>query len=61
MLIKWNPAIKTRQEGLLKALLDDRIDIIHGPRTTYFGGKGKPYFQSMSGPDGSALSQCMIL
>jgi dihydroorotase len=30
MLIKWNPAIKTEQdkEGLLKALLDDRIDII---------------------------------
>jgi dihydroorotase len=50
MLIKWNPAIKTEQdEGLLKALLDDRIDIIHGPCTTYFGGKAKPYFQSMSG------------
>jgi dihydroorotase-like cyclic amidohydrolase len=36
MLIKWNPAIKTEQdkEGLLKALLDDRIDIIttdHAP------------------------------
>jgi dihydroorotase len=50
MLIKWNPAIKTEQdkEGLLKALLDDRIDIIttdHAP----LGGKAKPYFQSMSG------------
>jgi dihydroorotase len=38
MLIKWNPAIKTEQdkEGLLKALLDDRIDIIttdHAPHT----------------------------
>jgi len=37
--IKWNPAIKTEQdkEGLWKALLDDRIDVIatdHAPHTT---------------------------
>ncbi len=37
-LIKWNPAVKTKKdkEGLWKALLDDRIDIIatdHAPHT----------------------------
>ena len=37
-LIKWNPAVKTEkdQEGLWKALLDDRIDVIatdHAPHT----------------------------
>jgi dihydroorotase len=52
MLIKWNPAIKTEQDkkGLMKALLDDRIDIIttdHAPHT--LEEKEKPYFQSMSG------------
>jgi dihydroorotase len=52
MLIKWNPAIKTEQDkaGLLKALLDDRIDIIttdHAPHT--LEEKQKTYFQSMSG------------
>jgi dihydroorotase len=52
MLIKWNPAIKTTQdkEGLLKALLDDKIDIIttdHAPHT--LEEKQQPYFQSMSG------------
>ena len=52
MLIKWNPAIKTEQdkEGLLKALLDDRIDIIttdHAPHT--LEEKEQSYFQSMSG------------
>jgi dihydroorotase len=52
MLIKWNPAIKTAQdkEGLLAALLDDRIDIIttdHAPHT--IEEKQQPYFQSMSG------------
>lgn len=52
MLIKWNPAIKTEQDqqGLLKAVLDDRIDIIttdHAPHT--LEEKQKPYFQSMSG------------
>jgi dihydroorotase len=52
MLIKWNPAIKTEQDkkGLLKALLDDRIDIVttdHAPHT--LEEKQKSYFQSMSG------------
>lgn len=51
-LIKWNPAIKTEQDrrGLLKALLEDRIDIIttdHAPHT--LEEKRKPYFQSISG------------
>lgn len=51
-LIKWNPAIKTENDrrGLLKALLDDRIDIVttdHAPHT--LAEKQKPYFQSMSG------------
>jgi len=51
-LIKWNPAIKTQKdkEGLLAALLDDRIDLIttdHAPHT--LEEKQKPYFQSMSG------------
>jgi dihydroorotase len=51
-LIKWNPAIKTEKdkEGLLKALLDDRIDIVttdHAPHA--LEEKQKPYFQSMSG------------
>lgn len=51
-LIKWNPAIKTQKdkEGLLKALLDDRIDLVttdHAPHT--LEEKQKPYFQSMSG------------
>ena len=52
VLIKWNPAIKTKQDkqGLLKALLDGRIDIVttdHAPHT--LEEKQKPYFQSMSG------------
>jgi dihydroorotase len=52
VLIKWNPAIKTEYDkmGLLKALLDDRIDLIttdHAPHT--LEEKQKPYFQSMSG------------
>ena len=51
-LIKWNPAIKTEKDknGLLKALLDDRIDIIttdHAPHL--LEEKLKPYFQAMSG------------
>jgi dihydroorotase len=51
-LIKWNPAIKAENDkkGLLKALLDDRIDIVttdHAPHT--LEEKQKPYFQSMSG------------
>ncbi|GMQ25063.1 dihydroorotase [Algoriphagus sp. oki45] len=51
-LIKWNPAIKTQKDadGLLEALLDDRIDLIttdHAPHA--IDEKLKPYFQSMSG------------
>lgn len=51
-LIKWNPAIKSQKdkEGLLKALVDDRIDIVttdHAPHT--LEEKQKPYFKSMSG------------
>lgn len=51
-LIKWNPAIKTEKdkEGLMKALLDDRIDLIttdHAPHA--LEEKQMPYFQSMSG------------
>jgi dihydroorotase len=51
-LIKWNPAIKTEKdkEGLLKALIDDRIDLVttdHAPHT--LEEKNKPYFQAMSG------------
>lgn len=51
-LIKWNPAIKTEKDkkGLLKALLDDRIDLVttdHAPHT--LDEKQRPYFQSMSG------------
>lgn len=50
--IKWNPAIKTEKdkEGLLKALLDDRIDLIttdHAPHT--LEEKERTYFKSMSG------------
>lgn len=50
--IKWNPAIKTEKDknGLLQALIDDRIDIIttdHAPHT--LEEKQRPYFQSMSG------------
>jgi dihydroorotase len=50
--IKWNPAIKTQKDkdGLLEALLDDRIDFIttdHAPHTVE--EKDQPYFKSMSG------------
>ena len=50
--IKWNPAIKTENDrlGLIKALNDDRIDIVttdHAPHTPE--EKNKPYFQAMSG------------
>lgn len=55
--IKWNPSIKTKkdQEGLLKALLDGKLDIVatdHAPHTkddkmgNYFGSKsGGPLVQ----------------
>lgn len=51
-LIKWNPAIKTEKDknGLLKALLDDRIDLVttdHAPHT--IDEKQKSYFRAMSG------------
>ncbi|WP_088324526.1 dihydroorotase [Polaribacter tangerinus] len=64
MLIKWNPAIKTAKdkEGLLKALLDDRIDIIttdHAPHT--LEEKQQPYFKSMSGaPMVQHTLNCML-
>lgn len=50
--IKWNPAIKTAgdRDAVLKALLDDKIDIIatdHAPHT--FEEKTKPYLQAPSG------------
>jgi len=63
-LIKWNPAIKTAKDkdGLLKALLDDRIDIVttdHAPHT--LEEKQKPYFQSMSGaPMVQHTLNCML-
>ncbi|HNT49976.1 MAG TPA: dihydroorotase [Cyclobacteriaceae bacterium] len=52
MLIKWNPAIKTKadQQEILKAVLDDRIDVIatdHAPHT--LEEKSKGYFQAPSG------------
>lgn len=51
-LIKWNPAVKTEKdkEGLWKALLDDRIDVIatdHAPHT--LEEKGEVYTQAPSG------------
>jgi len=59
--IKWNPAVKTKKdkEGLLKALLDDRIDIIatdHAPHT--LEEKSKPYTKA---PSGGPLVQHALL
>jgi len=50
--IKWNPAVKTKQdkEGLWKALLDDRIDVIatdHAPHT--LEEKNQVYTKAPSG------------
>jgi dihydroorotase len=50
--IKWNPAIKTAadREGIWKALLDDRIDVIatdHAPHT--IEEKNGTYFKAPSG------------
>jgi dihydroorotase len=50
--IKWNPAVKTQKDknGLLAALLDNKIDIIasdHAPHTIQ--EKSGNYFQAMSG------------
>jgi dihydroorotase len=51
-LIKWNPAVKTLvdQEAILKAVLEDRIDVIatdHAPHT--LEEKQNKYFQAPSG------------
>lgn len=51
-LIKWNPAVKTEKDRdqLLKALLDDRIDVIatdHAPHT--LAEKSNMYTQAPSG------------
>ena len=51
-LIKWNPAIKTKEDkkGLWKALLDDRIDVIatdHAPHT--LEEKSQGYLKAPSG------------
>jgi dihydroorotase len=51
-LIKWNPAIKTKtdRDGIWKALLDDRIDVIatdHAPHT--MEEKKGSYFKAPSG------------
>lgn len=50
--IKWNPAVKTAQdrEGILKAVLDNRIDVIatdHAPHT--LEEKSQPYLQAPAG------------
>ena len=50
--IKWNPAVKTAKDkdGLWKALLDDRIDVIatdHAPHT--LKEKSQPYTKAPSG------------
>ncbi|MEO6849446.1 MAG: dihydroorotase, partial [Mucilaginibacter sp.] len=50
--IKWNPAVKTAadREGILKAVLDGRIDVIatdHAPHT--LEEKSLPYLQAPSG------------
>ncbi|MAD97428.1 MAG: dihydroorotase [Flavobacteriaceae bacterium] len=55
--IKWNPAVKTEQDrdGLWKALLDDRIDVLatdHAPHT--LAEKSNPY---TSAPSGGPLVQ----
>jgi len=62
--IKWNPAIKTEKdrEGLLEALLDDRIDFIttdHAPHA--IEEKEQTYFKSMSGaPMVQHALNCML-
>ncbi len=59
--IKWNPAVKTAndREGLWKALLDDRIDVLatdHAPHT--MEEKSNPY---TSAPSGGPLVQHALL
>jgi dihydroorotase len=61
MFIKWNPAIKTPadQQAILKAVLDDRIDVIatdHAPHTRE--EKQQPYF---SAPSGGPLVQHSVV
>lgn len=58
--IKWNPAVKTAhdREGLWKALLDDRIDVIatdHAPHTL------EEKQQGYSAPSGGPLVQHALL
>jgi len=60
-LIKWNPAVKTKQdkEGLWEALLDDRIDVIatdHAPHT--LKEKSQVYTKA---PSGGPLVQHSLL
>lgn len=60
-LIKWNPAVKTQadKDGLWKALLDDRIDVIatdHAPHT--WEEKQNPY---TSAPSGGPLVQHSVV
>ena len=60
-LIKWNPAVKTKKDkdGLLKALLDNRIDIIatdHAPHT--IDEKNNVYTKA---PSGGPLVQHALL
>lgn len=60
-LIKWNPAVKTKKdkEGLLQALLDDKIDIIatdHAPHTK--DEKNQVYTKA---PSGGPLVQHALL
>ncbi|HSD14152.1 MAG TPA: dihydroorotase [Flavobacterium sp.] len=60
-LIKWNPAVKTQadKDGLWKALLDDRIDVIatdHAPHT--WEEKQNPY---TSAPSGGPLVQHAVV
>lgn len=59
-LIKWNPAVKTAadREGILKAVLDGRIDVIatdHAPHT--IEEKAQSYLQAPSG--GPLVQQAM--
>jgi len=59
--IKWNPAVKTQadKDGLWKALLDDRIDVIatdHAPHT--LEEKKNPY---TSAPSGGPLVQHAVV
>ena len=60
-LIKWNPSIKTRsdREGIWKALLEDRIDIVatdHAPHT--LEEKNNYYFDAPSG--GPAVQHSLV-